>query len=237
MMSKRSRLVLASMAGLLVLSASGPSAGAPGVRSVARIDLTASAQPRFPLVPVTDSRFDLDSVVGVPVHAATTATASATCASCSGTAISVQVLYLDHPPTGELDNAAIAWAQSCLACSAVAVSIQVVQVRDAGSLMPTNRALAVTTGCSLCRASSAAYQLVVAGGGRYHLTAGTLRALDTWASERAVELSELSSARNAKRWVRAGQARSLGRIARRVNAELGTATIAARARVVWGPAR
>lgn len=237
MMSTRSRLTLASMAGLLVLSASGPSAGAPGAGSVTRVDLTASAQPRFPAVPVTDRAFHLDTVVGVPVHAATTATASATCASCAGSAISVQVLYLDDASSGDLDNAAIAWAQSCLACSAVAVSIQVVQVRGAGSLTPTNRALAVTAGCTLCRASSAAYQLVVAGGGRYHLTAGTLRALDTWASQRAAELREASSTRTATRRVRAGQARSLGRIAHRVNADLGTATVAARTRVVWGPAR
>jgi hypothetical protein len=238
MRSKRSRCAIASVAataGLLVLSASGPSSGALGRGSVIRLDLTASAHPRVPIIPDVDLVFHVDELDGDSAHAATTATTSADCRGCSGAAIGVQVLYLDRAPSGELDNSAIAWTSACVACHAVAVSVQVVRVSGANTLIPTNRALAVTAKCTRCRASSAAYQLVVAGTGQSRLSASDLRALETWAAERGRQLlREPTNTAPASRRSRAVGARSLGRLADRINVQLGTATVAVRTRVVTG---
>jgi hypothetical protein len=234
MRTRGSLLALAVTVGLLVLSASGPEAGALGSASPVRIDLTASAHPRLPLGPHTDLAFHVDAVAGVTATSATTATASAACVGCRGEAVSVQVLYVDRAPTGNLDNAAIAWAQSCVACDAVAVSVQVVRVSDTDILWPTNRALAVTAACTACGATSAAYQLVVAGSSLARLSPLTLRGLVAWASERAQQLHEASDAGTALRRVRVVQARSLQSLADRVNTELGSATVAARTRLAMG---
>lgn len=234
MMSTRLRLAIGSIVGLLALSASGPHAGAVGAGSPVRLDLTASAHPRSAFTPDNDFAYRVDAVAGVPVHAAATATASATCQGCSGAAISVQVLYLDRPPVAKLDNAAIAWTQACEACRAFAVSVQVVRVRHAAYLEPANRALAVTAACTRCRVTAAAYQLVVAGSGDSRLSGSTLRALDAWASDQACRLRAASRAGTSARNMRVVQSRSLGRIAHRVNAELGTVTIATRARLGTG---
>jgi hypothetical protein len=225
MTSTRSKTIIATMAGLLVLSASG--APARGVTGPVTVDLTASAQPHAAGAHDTDLAFHVDNVQEASTHAATTATTSSVCDGCSGEAVSVQVMYVDHSPVMKLDNVAVAWTQDCSACDATAVSLQVVVVSGPGALITANRALALNAACDTCNATSGAYQLVVSGNAQSRFTAPTLRSLEAWATWQARLLSEPS----VHVLSQLQQKLALRQLALLVNAKLGTGTMAAHARV------
>jgi hypothetical protein len=225
MMSTRSKMTIAAVAGLLVLSASGPAA--EGVSGPVKVGLTASANPQNAVSQDTDHAFHVDSVQDVITHAATTATTSSVCDGCSGEAVSVQVMYVDHSPVMKLDNVAVAWTQDCSACDATAVSLQVVVVSGPGPLITANRALALNAACDTCDATSGAYQLVVSGNAQSRFSASTLRSLQTWASRQAGLLSRPSVLGLSQ----LQQKLALAQLALLVNDELGTGTLKAHARV------
>jgi hypothetical protein len=230
MMSKGSRIAIATIAGLLALSASGAQARELQVTGPVRVDLTASAQPVSAGTRATDVAFHVDTVRWDKAHAATTATASAICRRCSGEAISLQVLYLDWSPSMKLDNVAVGWTQGCRSCSVTSVSLQVAVVTGRGStIAANNRALALNASCRRCDATSAAYQLVVSGTWPARLSASTVRSLEEWASERARVLRATPASRQQR--ARVVQHHRLARVAHRVNAELGTGTVAAHVRL------
>jgi hypothetical protein len=224
MSSRGSRLVVAMLAGFLVLAGSRAQAG--GVTPTVRLDLTASAHPRVATAPVVDHAFHADSVASAKTDADATATSSAVCRGCSGHAVSVQVIYVDQSPAVKLDNVAIAWTQGCASCSATAVSLQVAIVSGSGPLTVTNRALALNAACAMCGATSGAYQLVLAGNGSSSLSPTTLSTLRDWASARARLIREPAAS-----GVQLDQQQALNRIAQLVNADLGTTTVAARVRL------
>ena len=217
MSSRGSRLVVAILAGFLVLSGSGAQAG--GVNPTVRLDLTASAHPRVATAPVVDHAFHADSVASAKTDADATATSSAVCRGCSGHAVSVQVIYVDQSPAVKLDNVAIAWTQGCASCSATAVSLQVAIVSGSGPLT-------VNAACAMCGATSGAYQLVLAGNGSSSLSPTTLSTLRDWASARARLIREPAAS-----GVQLDQQQALNRIAQLVNADLGTKTVVARVRL------
>lgn len=225
----RSRLAIATVAGVLLLAAPASQAGGATVTAPVSVDLTASSQPHAGYVPDTDLAFHVDVEQGVGTHAATTATASAICPGCSGQAVSLQVLYLDQAPTSTLDNVAVAWDQGCTLCTATAVSVQVVVVNVKGPLTVNNRALALDAACKWCRARSGAYQVVVSGSAGSRLSDAALSSLKAWAIQRARLLRDPStSARQSSRTARQDALDSLKAV---VNADLGSHTVVARARV------
>jgi hypothetical protein len=225
----RSRLAIATITGFLLLAGTASQAGGVTGSGPARIDLTASAQPQRAFVPLSDSAFHVDFVEGVSTHAATTATASAICDGCAGIATAVQVLYADRSPALTLDNVAVAWDQGCIACRATAVSLQVVVVNDSGSLTPNNRSLALNAACKLCNARSGAYQLVVSFNGQDRLSSATLRSLKQWTVARAKLLRTTSTSVLQRSGSRKTQ--GLRHVAHLVNSDLGSKTVAKRARV------
>jgi hypothetical protein len=227
MMPSRLKVVVAAIAGLLVLSASGAQARGFILVGSVSVDLTASAHPVSAATRDIDMAFHVDAVRRARTHAAATATASAICRGCSGEAVTVQVLYLYASPVMILDNVAVAWTQKCRSCRVTAVSLQVAVVRGRGSITPNNRALALNASCTRCHAKSGAYQLVVAGKGQGLLPASTIRQLRAWAADRA----RLLQAAPATRRTMVAQQHALGGVARLVNANLGTGTVAAHARV------
>ncbi|HEY2878492.1 hypothetical protein [Nocardioides sp.] len=227
MMSSRFKIAVATIAGLVILSASGAEARGPRPAGPVRVDLSASAHPIGAGNRYADTAHRVNTVRGVTTHAATTATASAICRGCSAEAISVQVLYLDRSPTMRLDNVAIAWTQGCASCNATAVSLQVVVVSRPGSLITANRAAALNAACNACHATSGAFQLVVSGKAQSRFSATTLRSLTSWASTQALLLRtpDLLGLSHLQ------QRLALKRLAHLVNADLGTRTLGARARV------
>jgi hypothetical protein len=229
MTRNHSRLAIATIVGVLLLAASASQAGGATVTGPVRVDLTASAQPHAGYVPDTDVAFHVDVEQGVGTHAATTATASSICPGCSGQAVSVQVLYLGQAPASTLDNVAVAWDQGCTLCTATAVSVQVVVVNVKGPLSVNNRALAVDAACKWCRARSGAYQVVVSGNADSRLSDAALSALKAWATQRARLLRDPST--SGRQTSPTAKQNALDSLKALVNADLGSHTMAARARV------
>jgi hypothetical protein len=229
MRSTYARLAVAAFAGLLVLSASAPQASGRSVPRPVRIDLSAAAHPHPVSLPVRDAAYRVDAVDGAPIHATTTATASGVCDGCSGQASAVQVLYLHRSPAMTLDNLAVAWDQQCTWCRATAVSLQVVVLSRPGILVPGNRALALDAACRRCAARSAAYQVVVSGTAGARLSTMALGRLRQWAADQVAALSLPLSP--ALRRSPATQHHGVRGVARLVNADLGSTTVSARARV------
>lgn len=230
MMLNRSRLAFATIAGVLLLAGSASQAGGATVVGPARVDLTASAQPQAAFVPVADNAFHIDAVMGQVTHAATTATSSAVCNGCVGTATTVQILYVDRAPSTTLDNVAVAWTQGCTVCRATAVSLQVVVANNSGTLSPNNRSLALNAACGLCNARSGAYQLVVAYNGPNSLSSSALRTLRQWTVERAKLLAQTPTS-DLQTSSALTPADSMKAVAHVVNADLGSSTVAKRVRV------
>jgi hypothetical protein len=222
-----SRLAYAAGAALLVLCGSASQAG--GASGPVRIDLTASAQPQSAAGPTNTVAFRVSSPHDVSAHVATTATASSICSGCSGQAISVQVLYLDHAPAATLDNVAVAWDQKCTTCRATAVSVQVVMARGKGTLTPNNRALAVDASCAACAARAAAFQIVVTGPGQSPMSGAALRQLRAWAVDQARLLQQQPPPTASER--PAVKARALDSLKQVVSAAAGTGHVAASARL------
>lgn len=227
-----SRLAVATLAGLLVLSGSGSHASGRAAAAPVRVEVTASAHPHHAGLldlPTVDRGFGVDAADRTSTRAVTTATASAVCSGCSGQASSVHVLYLDRPPAIALDNVAVAWDQGCRRCHAAAVSVQVAVVSDPGSLTTANRAMAVNASCRHCTARSAAYQVVVAGDPQARFTPTALARLRDWASAQAHLLAQPST---SARWRASAVQQQAGTdLERLVNTDLGTRTVVTHVRV------
>ena len=123
-------------------------------------DLVASANPGTPGSSDTDRTAMFERARGKRVQADAVASSSATCDGCRGTAVAVQVVYVNKAKKGTADNLANAWS-SCSDCSSTSVSVQVVVVRPGATLTVRNRAFAVNAACSGCTASAVAVQFVV----------------------------------------------------------------------------
>ena len=113
------------------------------------------------------------------IHAAGSATASSTCDGCTGTAVTMQVVYARRGAAVVAQNAATAWAGGCTSCKAWALSLQVVIAWSASSVTADNRALAVNASCARCTTAAAAVQLVVVIPSGQQVTWAALKLLDT----------------------------------------------------------
>lgn len=149
-------LVIAS----LVTGATGTTAGILTFRQGQDFDLVASANPGTPGSSDTDRTAMFERARGKRVQADAVASSSATCDGCRGTAVAVQVIYVNKAKKGTADNLANAWS-SCSDCRSTSVSVQVVVVRPSTTLTVRNRAFAVNAACSGCTASAVAVQFVV----------------------------------------------------------------------------
>jgi hypothetical protein len=122
-------------------------------------DLVASAHPAAPRTSATDTTAVFVRARAKQVKADASATASATCNSCSGRATALQVIYLDKARSATTDNTASAWSK-CRNCGATSISVQVVVMRPGTNLTARNRALAVNTACKRCSTTAIAVQYV-----------------------------------------------------------------------------
>jgi hypothetical protein len=145
-------------------------------------DLLASAHPATPRTSVTDSTAAFVRARAKQVKADASATASATCDSCRGRAIALQVIYLDKARTATTDNTATAWTK-CRGCRASSVSVQVVVMRPSTHLTARNRALAVNTSCKGCASTAIAVQRVVVTKDRRELSGHARDQLKALASQ------------------------------------------------------
>jgi hypothetical protein len=215
-----------SLAAALLAVAVG-SAGSTATTPAGRLagtddrDLTAAAHPGRADPRVRDVAVDdATSWHRGRVKADTSATASATCDGCRGSAHTLQVLYLPRPASTHVDNAAVAWSR-CTSCRAGAVSVQVVVLREAGPLTADNRAFAAAAGCRRCDTSAAAYQLVVVAPPEARLSGAEVAQLRTWALDPGTLGQAPRSARTA---AASGPARTLERL---VTDDLGGRTLLA----------
>jgi hypothetical protein len=151
-------------------------------------DLVASAHPATPRTSVTDTTAAFVRARAKRVKADASATASATCNLCSGSATALQVIYLDKAWTATTDNTATAWSK-CRGCRAGSVSVQVVVMRPRTQLTARNRALAVNISCKRCVTAAMAGQRVVITKDRRALSGHASDQLKALASQLGVELS------------------------------------------------
>ncbi|WP_138415169.1 hypothetical protein [Sinomonas gamaensis] len=175
---KASALALA----LLAVSLAGGSAVGPAsaqgrgpsddVRASASLDVASSAIPTVALPLVTDSA-RADTTMGPSSDkAVATATATSNCAGCSGTATTLQTVFVAKGGSAVADNIATAWS-SCANCSSSAVSVQIITGENAKAVNVNNRSLALNVACTSCTTTAAALQFVVIGGTDRSLSATT----------------------------------------------------------------
>jgi hypothetical protein len=225
---------LSVVAVVLAVTASlgGAGADAPQPRHVVGHvvdrDLTATAHPG----PADPDVTDVAVHVGTAwqwrvVKADTSATASATCDGCHGSAAALQVLYLRHAPATHVDNAAVAWSQ-CTSCGAQTLSVQLVVLRRGTPLTANNRALATNAACVDCTSTAAAYQLVVVDDQLSRLSPQARADLRAWVDERSASDGHLRTAR-------ARLPRTTRALETLVNGDLGSTTLYADAAVDGRP--
>jgi hypothetical protein len=97
------------------------------------------------------------------------AQASATCAGCTATAATGQVIVFRNSAKVQSDNVATAWSQ-CDGCASTALSVQVILGSSTPTTVVANRAMALNAACAGCTARAAAYQFVIVGAARSELT-------------------------------------------------------------------
>jgi hypothetical protein len=148
------------IAASLLVGATGSGLTLAPYRKGHDFDLLASAHPANPRTSVTDSTAVFVRARAKEVQADASAIASAICDSCSGSAIALQVIYLDKARTARTDNTATAWSR-CRGCRASSISVQVVVMRPSTTLTARNRALAVNASCKRCATMAIAVQRVV----------------------------------------------------------------------------
>jgi hypothetical protein len=176
-------LVIAS----LVTGATG-TAGMLTFRPGQDFDLVASANPGTPGSSDTDRTAMFERARGKRVQADAVASSSATCDGCRGTAVAVQVVYVNKAKKGTADNLANAWS-SCSDCRTTSVSVQVVVVRPGTTLTVRNRAFAVNAACSGCTASAVAVQFVVVTSKHHAFSRNGRQQLEALASQLQDQLS------------------------------------------------
>ncbi|WP_029136643.1 hypothetical protein [Nakamurella lactea] len=127
-------------------------------------DVVASAQPTSGQPSASETQ-KVSVRLAKRTKANTTATSSAVCDGCAGTAVAVVDVHLPFRyGTVRADNVATAWSAGCQNCSAIAVSVQVVLGRSAKDVQVNNRALAVNAACTDCSTTAVAVQFVLLGG-------------------------------------------------------------------------
>ncbi|MEU4295478.1 hypothetical protein AB0E63_45285 [Kribbella sp. NPDC026596] len=191
-MTIRRRLEAILVIASLVTGATG-TASMLTFRSGRDFDLVASANPGTPGSTDTDRTAMFERARGKRAQADAVASATATCDSCTGTAVAVQVIYVSKAKKGTADNLANAWS-SCSNCKATSVSVQVVVVRPGTTLITRNRALAVNASCSGCTTAAIAVQFVVVTSKHRAFSNKGRQQLEALASELQAQLSTRTKA-------------------------------------------
>jgi predicted metal-binding protein len=157
------------------------------------VDLLASANPAEEGAAVTDEAFDTRARTAARyAKADASAVATATCVGCTGDAVALQVVRMNHPREAAADNVATAWS-TCDNCSSTALSVQVVLLKRAGEVRANNRAAAVNAGCADCTADSLAVQLVVQTTTSKPMSKSAVAELEQWVEEQAEQLRAASA--------------------------------------------
>ncbi len=171
-MNTRTRMVALAAAAACLAGVAGSSTGADaqqsssGGSSVVAVAL-ANPDPEHPKIDKTTVQLDRPS--GRSWDGDAIAQASATCAGCTATAATGQVVVFRTSAKVQSDNVATAWSQ-CDGCASTALSVQVILGSDTPTLVVANRAMALNAACANCTARAAAYQFVVLGAQRSELT-------------------------------------------------------------------
>jgi len=171
-MNTRTRMVSLAVGAVVLAGVAGSSVGAdaqptsPGASTLTAVAL-ANPDPDHPKVDKTTVQ--LDHATGRSWEGDAIAQASATCAGCTATAATGQVVVVRTSAKAQSDNVATAWSQ-CDGCASTALSVQVVLSSSTPTLVVANRAMALNTACAGCTARAAAYQFVVLGAKRSELT-------------------------------------------------------------------
>ena len=171
-MNTRTRMVALAAAAACLAGVAGSSTGADaqptssGASSVTAVAL-ANPDPEHPKVDKTTVQ--LDRASGRSWDGDAIAQASATCAGCTATAATGQVIVFRSSSNVQSDNVATAWSQ-CDGCASTALSVQVILGSSAPKLVVANRAMALNAACADCTARAAAYQFVILGAKRSELT-------------------------------------------------------------------
>jgi hypothetical protein len=171
-MNTRTRMAAFAAAAACLAGVAGSSAGADAQQtSSGGASLTAVAlanpDPEHPKVDKTTVQ--LDRASGTSWDGDAIAQASATCAGCTATAATGQVVVFRSSAKVQSDNVATAWSQ-CDGCASTALSVQVIVGSSTPTLIVANRAMALNAACAGCTARAAAYQFVVLGAQRSELT-------------------------------------------------------------------
>jgi hypothetical protein len=184
----RKALYIAAIAMLLDLAFNGATSAEPGQQPVGgkNMDAASSAQPTTAMPKVTDRSYRIRYSEQPSIKGDAVATAAATCDGCSGSANTVQVLYLTGTKLARVDNVATAWSK-CDSCRSKAVSLQLVLLSGDGTVVANNRSLADNFDCTGCKTVAAAYQIVF-----QHVAAAPSESLrqqlDDWAGRQAATL-------------------------------------------------
>lgn len=224
--TRRLAPVAALAALLLVVSAIPSSQAHSRLPRTTEVDLTATVIAYEDSPQVTDNAYNEGWRPHRQVQAETTATGTVDCDGCSGTATSLQILYLSRPRAATLENVATAWT-SCTDCSTTSVSVQVVVVRSVRELHANNRALAVSADCEGCRTASVAYQLVVVDRRADRLSAEARNELKAFVAEQAATAGMASVSGRLRSAAPTESAIELDELATLVNADLGSTTLKA----------
>lgn len=94
--------------------------------------------------------------------ASASASVENSCAGCSGTAVTLQVLTSPGVSTLTANNLATAYTTGDWASSA-AVSVQIIATADARSIIANNSSIAVNEGCTGCNTQTVAIQYILVG--------------------------------------------------------------------------
>jgi hypothetical protein len=218
---------VAALLGLLLVVSAIPSSQAHSRLGWSTdVDLGSTAIAYEEASQVTDTAYDEGWRPHRRVQAETTATATVDCDGCSGTATSLQILYLNRPSSAMLENVSTAWT-SCVGCSTASVSVQVVVVRSVRELAANNRALAVSAECDGCRTASLAFQLVVVDRNADRLSSDARRELKAFVAEQAALAGMAPVSGRLRSAAPAEPLAELNSLEALVNTDLGSRTLEA----------
>lgn len=190
------------------------------------MDLAATALAEESNVTVADEAYDEAWARRARVTADSTATASARCRGCVGSATALQVVYVSWSRAATLNNVAVAWSK-CTSCRATALSVQVVILHRARGVDANNSALSVNAACTGCRSSAVAVQLVVVDDSGRRLSHAAIRRLRAWVDQQSAALNEATVAARTRPSTGPQRRRVLDGLERLVNGELGSRTLRA----------
>lgn len=188
-------VLLLLAAGLGTTSAAAASPDALSTSVTSRSSARSTADQRT----VGDTQVGTRRVLATDLRVSASATGDATCRQCTGTAVTVQVLYAygTHGLTVRNDARA---TSTCVTCGSSALSLQIVVTDAPQRLRASNSAEAVSTWCLGCTSVAAAVQVVLVDPGRRQLDAAGRARVAQLGGRMAALLARTASDSAGARW-------------------------------------